>query len=144
MGSNMREIKFRAWFEPVGKMIYMDDEMHISTFLSKYVSTNSELMQYIGLHDKNEKEIYHHDILKIIDKDTRKERQVIVMVEMNNYCTNNFIDIQTSVLAGDIVEVIGNIYENPEFDTIDDTLNRNWNDDVEDMVEVLADNQEVL
>lgn len=110
----MREIKFRAWFEPVGKMIYMDDEMHISTFLSKYVSTNSELMQYIGLHDKNEKEIYHHDILKIIDKDTRKERQVIVMVEMNNYCTNNFIDIQTSVLAGDIVEVIGNIYENPE------------------------------
>lgn len=43
------------------------------------------------------------------------------------------------------VEVDGqSIRRNAEFDTIDDALNRNWNDYVEDMVEVLADNKEVF
>ena len=65
---------------------------------------------------------------------------VLVIQEYKNATAlNNMIKITITV------DIDGqSIRRNPEFDTIDDALNRNWNDYVEDMVEVLADNKEVF
>ena len=68
-----------------------------------FYKNGNRLMQYTGLTDKNGKEIYEGDIVKW--------GKIIEKVEMKDGCW--------SMVLGTIVEefnleVIGNIYENPE------------------------------
>ena len=73
-----------------------------------------ELMQYTGLHDKNGKEIYEGDIVKIKYRDEDIGKVIyeyngfsIDVTNMNkNYGRVDFVNY--------FMEVIGNIYENPE------------------------------
>ena len=119
----MREIKFRAWHK--GKKIISEvlgiDILHKEIFFSngdvdyceisdfKYI----ELMQYTGLKDKNGKEIYEGDIVEFDDYDNKvifnsKEARFVLRddeFEMNIPFTNN---------NNKRMEVVGNIYENPE------------------------------
>lgn len=74
-------------------------------------SDRSFLMQFTGLLDKNEKEIYGSDLLKIDG--------VVVKVEWYGgaWTVEYFISPKRSYLSTfdeTDVEVIGNIYENPE------------------------------
>ena len=70
--------------------------------------------QYTGLHDKNGKEIYEGDIVKIKYRDEDIGKVIyehngfsIDVTNMNkNYRRVSFVD--------NFIEVIGNIYENPE------------------------------
>jgi len=118
----MREIKFRAWNI---KSKYMDDDFYIHSdgrgcfFDSEetYNTPNIEIdsydnlivMQYIGLKDMNDKEIYEDDIIR---KNTRKYKIVFfdgsfrAIDEYGTHiiCTKEFTDQ---------IEVIGNIHENP-------------------------------
>lgn len=122
----MRQIKFRAWFEPTKEMKYMDDKIHISTFLGKYVSTNSKLMQYTGLKDKNGTEIYEGDI--VIDEYGKnkpskpfivgfiygsfnifKNEEQLENQEYSEYY-RNFVELYHE----NRLKVIGNKFENPE------------------------------
>lgn len=77
-----------------------------------------KIMQFTGLRDKNGKEIYEGDI---IQKKTRERRREMIQVGsvtwdekvlgFNIYRTDHYIGMLTWV---DDIEVIGNIYENPE------------------------------
>jgi hypothetical protein len=80
-----------------------------------------EIMQYTGIKDKNDKEIYEGDILLIDDGDLEQYKSVVRWNAgglIADCPTGNDYDI---TLVGwlfdsrvETIEVIGNIYENPE------------------------------
>lgn len=113
-----RVIKFRVWQNALKHMdiFTIDTEFDcISGWLD-----NCELMQYTGLKDKNGVEIYEGDKLKL---NTRlvspmivkwdKDRSSFMAHAHNRVKQKNFRKTLTSTLARK-VEVIGNIYQNPE------------------------------
>ena len=124
-----RDIKFRAWDEVSEKMLnwneFLDTNMK-NTFIAPE-STGLILMQYTGLHDKNGKEIYEGDIVLYEDWEMAYEgggNDSFINKGIVEYCEDNCcynvterqtVDI-TDVLYKDNedLEVIGNIYDNPE------------------------------
>ena len=121
----MREIKFRAWHK--GKKIIGNvlgiDILHKEIFFSnenvdcyEHVDfKNIELMQYTGLKDKNNKEIYEGDILS--DGNNEKPYKVIFengsfRAEFEGDFEEYSFDLIDVVAQG--CEVVGNIYENSE------------------------------
>lgn len=126
----MREIKFRAyvveslidsqWIENgygVTKIKYTDgtSSVHILTAYGDYQVAEESVGQYTGLKDKNKREIYEGDIVQFTDNYNTDIPPRIGVVKFNNasfyitdgaYSCYRWIDIN--------VEIIGNIYENPE------------------------------
>jgi len=107
----LKEIRFRAWFNSMEKMIYKDDNVHISTFLGKYVTTNSKLMQFTGLKDSKGIDIYENDIVRW------KQGDIVVQAMVSWYLFGWSPFTGLSVIPIPYYkecEVIGNIYENKE------------------------------
>ena len=111
-----REIRFRAWNEVSEKMLNWNEFLNTNmknTFIAPE-STGLILMQYTGLHDKNGKEIYEGDVVKIKyrDEDIGK-----VIYEHNGFSidvTNMNKNYGRVSFVNNFMEVIGNIYDNPE------------------------------
>jgi len=134
-----RELKFRVFFD--GKMYYSDEKLNS---LSSYYfmidldgklwlySEDEEnpsllirdcvLMQFTGLKDKNGKEIYEGDVVKYIGKSYKHYKPLrdygIVRDENTAFRVHGFILFELS----DGLEIIGNIFENPEM------MPENWID----------------
>nr|DAT86514.1 MAG TPA: YopX protein [Caudoviricetes sp.] len=121
-----REIKFRAWHKDLKKMFKIGQitlekgtwnfEPNDRDFIGMSIPYQPSfvLMQYIGLHDKNGKEIYEGDILKSIQwNDIYLVKQIRTAYYLCRKGKNGFNKITTWNNA-EKSEVIGNIYDNPE------------------------------
>jgi uncharacterized phage protein (TIGR01671 family) len=117
----MREIKFRAWDkkEKVMRTVsllntsYMGTEYQTIYFESgpyRHLS-EIELMQYTGLKDKNGVEIYEGDIIRL--SDALEPNIETVCFEDGAFRASVHHEIFDTLQSYE-VEVIGNIYKNPE------------------------------
>ncbi|MGB4971217.1 MAG: YopX family protein [Cyclobacteriaceae bacterium] len=115
----MREIKFRAWDKKEKKMYSWGEILNhaknfdrfnnvVSIFLD---NSNLNIMQYTGLKDKNDIEIYEGDIMLhgkltypvVFDELGWR----LITITSKGHRINTYIDVKKD-------KVIGNIYENPE------------------------------
>lgn len=116
-----REIKFRAWNKELKIMVYSNEDENdywdgvclneVELVNKIFKDSDYEWMQYIGLRDKNNIEIYAGDILKddkdLIYKIVWGYDLSWLAITNEEYC-NCYCPKGVSKRA----EVIGNIYEN--------------------------------
>lgn len=137
----MREIKFRAWDNVNNKMFNdcFSLKSHGSTIWNKFEKEASEdlmWMQFTGLKDKNGKEIYEGDIVQQLfpnfewdELDNPKVARWVNKISEIEYRNHGFwVKDEDFGWEGESLwnwtnlEIVGNIYENPEFlKTVTDT-----------------------
>lgn len=126
---NKREIKFRTW-NPVCKKFFYGAECCLyqgESGLEAKVTWNGIcadqlIQQYTNLNDKNGKEIYEGDICKYyrpkIALVVYPEENGEILWEDNTYYfrhkDNKFKWIISAAFCKDSLEIVGNIFENPE------------------------------
>lgn len=112
----MKEIKFRAWNDRLEKMIYgpTDDNPQPSWVLCLQGAMGLKVMQYTGLKDKNEQEIYEGDILsyELIFYAGKKLTLPVTMPEI--YSHLHFDEFSNSNIDMETIEIIGDIFKSPE------------------------------
>lgn len=124
-----RPIKFRAWDKINKEMvvepssIYFHDDGKIEVYPC-HNDSEFVLMQFTGLTDKNGKEIYEGDIVKMMRDPIVPQYAICKVQWRNEYAGFNFshIRLENIINPGEGWspathkgwEVIGNIYENPE------------------------------
>lgn len=117
----MREIKFRAW-DQHGEMVDESRFYVASNGVPMWTNNNEHaydltLMQYTGLHDKNNREIYEGDIIDCtIHFDGRTLPhlgEVVYDDDLCSFATKNHAKGRTPFLNHNINtrRVIGNVYE---------------------------------
>ena len=138
----MRELKFRAWDEG-GKIMHNDfqfiksgndgndwivftsDKQKLSDkphpFENPCFQQQLKIIQFTGIHDKNGKEIYEGDICKIKFDLNKVENHIFLLLTEKEKTKQEKVFIVESPmfnnqpeLNADYIQVIGNIYENPE------------------------------
>ncbi len=123
----MREIKFRAWHKEkkeMGEVRILDlvceiVQVKIENVYGMWNFEYIELLEFTGLQDKNNKDIYEGDILKYkyMFQDKMSTLEVVWNDERNGFYLYSEREEQFFVLETELkkqFEVIGNIYENSE------------------------------
>ena len=115
----MREIKFRAWNKQKKEMMKVSSislenkEIAVKDFGTYHFFRikDIELMQYIGLKDKNDKEVYEGDI--VVLNNIENDNMCIVRYEHSRYRLEGWsLREDLSNVEDRFLEVVGNIYEN--------------------------------
>ena len=81
-----------------------------------YFSQQLKIMQFTGLLDKSGKEIYERDIVKGYGYEVRNGHQIRPerIFAINDFIKDTYRLLCITEGTGETVEVIGNIYENPD------------------------------
>src|SRR5699024_1561454 len=123
----MRDIKFRAWDVESNEMTLPNDILEVLVSMKNEVYAmvkgrnetlgginrdNTILMQYTGLKDSNDIEIYEGDIIW----DAHAEIHGKVVFDEGAFCVewDTHIEHLFEVVTDGYAEVVGSIYENPE------------------------------
>ena len=117
----MREIKYQGWngmqILPVARLHFdADGAIWWSPYYDQHKLYNAEhkpLREYTGLKDKNGKEIYEGDVLKFTEPYTEHIEIRLIEWSMNGFWMVRK-DGGAHLPNQEYIEVIGNIYENPE------------------------------
>jgi hypothetical protein len=125
----MKKIKFRVWDGDRNEMIEWEELRGVGGWDSVLepcpsMSPSLFLMQFTGLYDKNGKEIYEGDILTDHEEyDGGKETRLVCKIGetedkrygvMLNYYWTEKECCAAIITDFEYLEVIGNIYKNPE------------------------------
>lgn len=114
----MRELKFRAWDKTNKEMLFAElDELYGGELDRGHHFTDwGNVMQYTGLKDKNEKEIYEGDILEMGDNYPCEVKYDSGSCKYQAHEYGNRDGERVHEMDAYTVpwKVIGNIYENPE------------------------------
>jgi uncharacterized phage protein (TIGR01671 family) len=127
----MREIKFRAWIKKEKKMCRVN-QINFDGFITvRFPEHESEIgdvfddhmeldefiaLQYTGLKDKNGREIYEGDIVYMSEygdypMEVYWHENMVKWFMKNSIGNTDHLYMQK---ANNYLEIIGNIYENPE------------------------------
>ena len=122
--------KFRAWsknkkvMSEVKKINFWSEELDTVAFEGKFLE-DVELMQSTGLLDKNGKEIFEGDIVKRYRNplfkaeweyqiETVVKREACLLLDKKFGKNSATMRFGSPFAKSDLLEVIGNVYENPE------------------------------
>lgn len=111
--NKQREIKFRFYDKTDKRMKYFDSIWNMPDPSYDF----DDIQQFTGLLDKNGKEIFEGDIVKIAG---HTDNDVVIFKD-GAFCiegwTNTLAELMTdwsSNVDPELIEVIGNVHENPE------------------------------
>jgi len=109
-----REIKFRAYIKSLDKIVnvealrFSDEAIVIGESELTIYPTDYDLMQFTGLKDKNDKELYEGDIIDIENGISK------AIVKFKKGCFYAPEGYRLGGWENNLVEIIGNVFENPE------------------------------
>ena len=118
-----REIKFRAWrisskeyvgFYSIGLYMFDNGEIYHGNL---NVTKNYILEQFTGLTDKNNKEIYDGDIIRVCNNNNGYFEVIFLNQYVGGWNLKNpqhKDTISLGAIKQSEIEVIGNIHESPE------------------------------
>lgn len=125
----MRRIKFRVWDDRAKLFAESAHMMNVHTGEIAEVPDRFILEQYIGIYDKNKKEIYEGDIVKVDgevvlqyngeEPFTTKEGPYVGTIMYNESNVGACVKreaggFEIHFIIPNITEIIGNVHENPE------------------------------
>ena len=109
----MREIKIRIWDNVQKKMLYKLSDYWIffeDGNTIRPIQDHLDIQQFTGLYDIFGKEIYEGDVCEITNTWTVFKKEVVFKDACFGFQGTNGMFIPNQ----DLMEVVGNIYENPE------------------------------
>jgi uncharacterized phage protein (TIGR01671 family) len=118
----MRKIKFRVWTYEDKEIIPWEDVKKIPLYnIIEDVNESYQLLQYTGVEDKNRKEIYEGDIVKYKGGShiVSFHRGAWILKKVGKLSFHFLLELfglerKDNMYFNDLVEVIGNLYDNPE------------------------------